>query len=83
MSDFPEHSERTVADSTPWWTDERTETELPPNIITVIFGDAGWADFGCFGSEIKTLNIDALASRGLRYSNFHVTPLCVRRGPRC
>jgi arylsulfatase len=31
---------------------------------------------GCFGSTIETPNIDRLAEQGLRYTNFHVTPLC-------
>jgi arylsulfatase len=67
---------RTVADSEPWWPeDERNEAQRP-NIMTVVFDDTGWSDFGCFGSEIRTPTIDALAERGLRYSNFHVTPLC-------
>lgn len=47
-----------------------------PNIIVVVFDDTGWADFGCFGSEISTPTIDRLASEGAQYTNFHVTPLC-------
>jgi arylsulfatase len=38
--------------------------------------DLGFSDLGCYGSEIETPNLDALAGRGLRYVNFHVTPLC-------
>ncbi|MFQ5558201.1 MAG: sulfatase-like hydrolase/transferase [Acidimicrobiales bacterium] len=34
------------------------------------------AQFGCLGSDIDTSNIDALAAEGLRFTNFHVTPLC-------
>lgn len=47
-----------------------------PNVVLVIFDDTGWSDFGCFGSEIDTPAIDALANGGLRYTNFQVTPLC-------
>lgn len=64
----------TVAESEAWWPTD--EPHNAPNIITVIFDDTGWADFGCFGSEIATPTIDSLAAAGLRYSNFHVTPLC-------
>jgi len=38
--------------------------------------DTGFAQLGCFGGLIKTLNIDKLASNGLRYNNFHTTSLC-------
>lgn len=67
---------RTVADSVPHWPEKPAGGRRAPNIITVIFDDTGWADFGCYGSEIRTPTIDAIAARGLRYSNFHVTPLC-------
>jgi arylsulfatase len=42
----------------------------------VLFDDVGFGSFGCYGAEIATPAIDALAQRGLRYNNFHVTPLC-------
>lgn len=67
---------RTIADSEPHWPERPGAAVRRPNIVTVVFDDTGWADFGCFGSEIRTPNIDALAERGLRYTNFHVTPLC-------
>jgi arylsulfatase len=76
MKDFPGKIGRTVADSTPWWPAATEQGELPPNIVTIMFDDTGWSDFGCFGSEIRTPSIDALANEGLRYTNFHVTPLC-------
>lgn len=76
MKHFPGKIGRTVQDSTPWWPQKRTDETLPPNIITIVFDDTGWSDFGCYGSEIRTPHIDALAARGLRYSNFHVTPMC-------
>ena len=76
MTDFAGHIGRTVQDSTPWWSTPPARHELPPNIITILFDDTGWSDFGCYGSEINTPNIDSLASNGLRYNNFHVTPLC-------
>jgi arylsulfatase len=36
----------------------------------------GFADLGCYGAEIDTPNLDALAARGVRSTNFHTAPLC-------
>ena len=47
-----------------------------PNVVLIMFDDLGFADLGCYGSEIRTPNIDALAASGQRYSNFHTTTLC-------
>ena len=38
--------------------------------------DTGFAQLGCYGSDIDTHNLDALARNGLQFTNFHVTPLC-------
>lgn len=48
----------------------------PPNVVLVLVDDAGYTDFGAYGSEIATPNIDALAASGARFSNFHVSPMC-------
>lgn len=47
-----------------------------PNVVVVLLDDVGFAQFGCFGSEIETPAIDRLASNGLRYNRFHVTSIC-------
>ena len=47
-----------------------------PNILLIIADDMGYSDLGCFGGEIKTPNLDALAARGLRATNFYVGPTC-------
>ncbi|MGY1553151.1 arylsulfatase [Microbacterium sp. A588] len=47
-----------------------------PNVIVVLFDDMGYSDLGCYGSSIRTPNIDRLAAEGLRYTRFDVTPLC-------
>lgn len=47
-----------------------------PNIVVILADDLGYADVGSFGSEIRTPNIDQLASTGLRYNNFTVTAMC-------
>ena len=66
----------TWQDSTPWWPQPATPRRDAPNIVLVLFDDVGFGSFGCYGAEIATPAIDALAQRGLRYNNFHVTPLC-------
>ena len=47
-----------------------------PNVVVMLADDLGFADLGCYGSEIATPNLDVLAARGVRYTNFHVTPMC-------
>jgi arylsulfatase/uncharacterized sulfatase len=47
-----------------------------PNIVLLVADDWGFTDVGAFGSEIATPNIDALAKRGVRFSNFHAAASC-------
>jgi arylsulfatase len=47
-----------------------------PNIILIVADDAGIADIGSFGSEIRTPNIDSLASVGVRFTQFEVSATC-------
>jgi len=47
-----------------------------PNIVVIVLDDVGFADLGCYGSEIPTPHIDRLAGEGLRYRDFHVTAMC-------
>ncbi len=67
---------KTLADSTPWWPESANPGDDAPNVIVILVDDLGFSHFGCFGSDIATPNIDHLASNGLRYTNYHVTPLC-------
>ena len=48
----------------------------PPNVVVVVADDVGFTDLGAYGSEIRTPHIDAIASRGVLFSNFHVSPMC-------
>jgi arylsulfatase A-like enzyme len=50
--------------------------ETPPNIVIILADDVGFSDFGAYGSEVSTPNIDALAARGALFSNFHASPVC-------
>ncbi len=47
-----------------------------PNVVLIVLDDLGFAQLGCYGSDVATPRIDALAAHGLRYNNFHVTSLC-------
>lgn len=47
-----------------------------PNIVVLLADDVGFSDFGAYGSEIRTPNIDALAAAGMQFTNFHVSPNC-------
>ena len=47
-----------------------------PNILLVVADDLGWTDLGSFGSEIDTPNLDALAWRGVRFTDFHTSVSC-------
>lgn len=67
---------RTHDESTPWWEAPVATAPGTPNVIYVMLDDVGFADLGCFGSEIPTPHIDRLARHGLRYTNFHTTTLC-------
>jgi arylsulfatase len=47
-----------------------------PNIVVLLGDDLGYSDMGCFGGEIRTPNLDALAKNGLRCTNFYTNPTC-------
>ena len=47
-----------------------------PNIVLIMADDLGFSDLGCYGSEIKTPNLDQLALDGLRFSQFYNTAKC-------
>ena len=47
-----------------------------PNILLVLLDDAGFMDFGAYGGDAATPNIDALADRGAMFSRFYMSPQC-------
>ncbi len=67
---------RTFRDSEPWWPPLPTAPQDRPNVLIILFDDLGFAHLNCYGSTIETPNINRLAANGLRFTNFHVTPLC-------
>jgi arylsulfatase len=52
------------------------ETAARPNIILIMADDLGWSDIGCYGGEISTPHIDALARDGLRFTQFYNNAIC-------
>lgn len=50
--------------------------KTPPNILVILADDLGFSDLGCYGSDIKTPNVDALAKDGLRFTQFYNTARC-------
>jgi arylsulfatase len=47
-----------------------------PNIVIVLVDDVGFSDLGCYGSEIPTPHLDALAAGGLRFTQFYNCARC-------
>jgi arylsulfatase A-like enzyme len=67
---------RTREESEPWWPQPRRAPAGSPNVVIVYMDDMGYSDVGCFGSEIATPNIDAIAARGLRFNHYTTHPIC-------
>jgi len=67
---------RTLRESTPWWPPQRRTPTGAPDIVVVLLDDLGYSDFGCYGGEIRTPHIDALAQGGVRFSNYTTVPMC-------
>jgi len=47
-----------------------------PNLVVILVDDAGFMDFGGYGGEARTPNINQLGAAGVRFSNYHTSPLC-------
>jgi arylsulfatase len=50
--------------------------ESRPNILLILADDMGYSDAACYGGEISTPNLDALAKEGLRFTQFYNTARC-------
>jgi len=53
-----------------------SEDDLRPNVVVILVDDAGLTDFAPFGGEARMPNIQTLADRGSKFSNYHTSPLC-------
>ena len=47
-----------------------------PNVVIILADDAALMDFGAYGGEARTPNIDALAGRGALFTQYRASPLC-------
>ena len=47
-----------------------------PNVLLILADDLGWSDLGCYGGEIKTPALDALAAGGVRFTQFYNSARC-------
>lgn len=57
-------------------TQNRCAAERRPNIVMIMVDDLGFSDLGCYGSQIETPHLDALATGGIRFSQFYNTAKC-------
>lgn len=48
----------------------------PPNVVILLADDLGFSDLGCFGGEIDTPHLDAMAADGVRFTQFYNTARC-------
>jgi len=57
----------------PGMATETGKADKKPNIVLIMVDDMGYSDIGCYGGEIPTPNLDKLAERGVRYTQFYNT----------
>ncbi|WP_280236023.1 arylsulfatase [Nocardia cyriacigeorgica] len=67
-----------IRDSVPDWSpyEAPKAPDGAPNVVYVVLDDVGFGAISCYGGPIETPNIDRIADRGLRYSQWHTTALC-------
>ncbi|HEX6569611.1 MAG TPA: arylsulfatase [Acidimicrobiales bacterium] len=66
----------TISESTPAFAPVPRPAPGSPNVLVIVLDDLGFAQLGCYGSDIATPAIDGLAAGGVRYRRFHVTAMC-------
>ena len=67
---------RTAATSEAAWPLPQRARKGAPNVLMFLLDDVGFAQLGCYGSDIHTPNFDRLAAGGVRYRDFHTTAIC-------
>ena len=60
----------------PWFGHTAERPSAKPNILLLLADDVGWSDLGCYGGEIRTPNLDALAGGGVRFTQFYNCARC-------
>ena len=72
----PQRIGKTREESEVRWPQSSPVADGQTNVVVILLDDVGFGQIGCYGSSIRTPNIDALAADGIRYSAFHTTALC-------
>jgi arylsulfatase A-like enzyme len=67
---------RTFDTSKQAWPEPNRAKDGASNVLFVVLDDVGFGQLGCYGSPLRTPNMDALANNGLRFNNMHTTALC-------
>jgi arylsulfatase A-like enzyme len=67
---------RTVGESEPAWPEPVRAKVGASNVLFIVLDDTGYGHLGCYGSPIRTPNLDRLAANGLRFTNMNTTALC-------
>lgn len=75
VADDPPEADSAEADS-PEADEAAPEPQAPPNILLVLLDDAGFMDFGAYGSDTDTPHIDTLGRSGAMFTRYYSTPLC-------
>jgi arylsulfatase A-like enzyme len=67
-----------IRDSEPDWTpfEPPAAPDGAPSVVYIVLDDVGFSALGCYGGPIETPNIDRIAARGVRYTQWHTTALC-------
>ncbi len=67
-----------IRDSEPDWApfEPPRAPDGAPSIVYIVLDDVGYSALGCYGGPVETPNIDRIASRGVRYTQWHTTALC-------
>jgi len=67
-------STKKPADTVP--ASQKSAVKTRPNVVVILADDVALMDFGIYGGEAATPNIDALASQGMMLTNYHSSPMC-------
>ena len=73
---------RTYEDSTPWWPPLDRAPDGAPNVVIVLLDDVGYAQLGCYGSDIATPTLRPARRRRAAATRTSTRPRCARRRAR-
>src|SRR5579863_5397170 len=65
-----------IAAFVPNYSANAADLAAPPNVVIILADDLGYSDLGCYGGDILTPNLDALAKNGLRFTQCYNTARC-------